>query len=74
MEDTQATVRIFRGHVWRSSSHTYYLQDNEQSYRINSRYVDSDGVYTPPLEAVFYRDFNDFWNEDEPRPRDGLTK
>ena len=69
-----SVTRIFKGYVWRDKIFRYYFQDEGGSYRINNRYVDSDGGYTPPFEVVRYRDFNSFWNEDDPRPAEGLTQ
>lgn len=68
-----SVTRIWKGYVWRDRIHRYYLQNEEGTYRLNKRYLASDGTYMPPFEVVRYRDFSDVWNRDEPRPAD-LTR
>ena len=63
-----SVVRIFRGHVWRDNIYRYYLEQDDESYLINRRYVSADGTYRPPFEQVWYRDFLDLDNRNEPRP------
>ena len=63
-----SVTRIWQGLVWRDAIHRYYLQDDEDIYQINRRYQDAEGEYTPPFEIVWYRDFTDRRNRDEPRP------
>lgn len=65
-----SVTRIWKGLVWRDAIHRYYLQDDEDIYQINRRYQDAEGEYTPPFEIVWYRDFTDRRNRDEPRPAD----
>ena len=68
-----SVVRIFKGEIWRSRYHQYHLIDDMgERYIINRRY-NSGGEYTPPFEQVWYRDFADFHNRNDPRPQDGLT-
>lgn len=71
-----SVTRIFKGRIWRDSIYRLYLVDdsNDGLYRLNKRYITSDGEYRPLFEMIYYRDFNDHWNQDEPRPISGLTR
>ena len=69
-----SVVRVFKGYVRRDRFHQYTFEDDMgDMYLINRRYSDGSGGYTPPFEQVWYRDFADFHNRDEPRPQVGLT-
>ena len=63
-----SALRIFRGPIWRDSIRRYYLTQDDDTYLINRRYVSADGEYRPPFESVWYRDFLDLHNRNEPRP------
>ena len=63
-----SVVRIWKGYVWRDAIHRYYVQDENGTYQINRRFSASDGSITPPFEVVWYRDFADLQNRNEPRP------
>ncbi len=64
-----SVVRIWKGYVWRDAIHRYYLQDENDTYHINRRYSRYDGIY-PPFGVVWYRDFLDLNNRNDPRPHD----
>ena len=61
-------MRIWKGAIWRDSFYRFYLQTEDEDYLITRRYKNSDGTIIPPLEIVWYRDFLDSWNRDDPRP------
>ena len=63
-----SALRIFRGHVRRDIIHRYYLEQGDDTYLLNRRYVSADGEYSPPFEQVGYRDFLDLNNRNKPRP------
>ena len=68
-----AQVRIYEGYVWEDVSRILYVRQDGNSYRINRRYRTVEGEITPELEIIWHRDFNDLWNEEDPRP-EGLTQ